>query len=99
MLPRAWRPAIFDEEPKRKGDGKEDREKFSCGTHAEPGHRQRVRLLAGKARQWADAVYDRVSCSFWIQIPRKGWAEVPGSLVHAWTQNAPGSGFTDPAVN
>jgi len=92
MWARAWRPAVYDESPKRKGDQKQDRANFEGGTHAEPGHRQKVRLLTfGK---WETAVYDRTACCFWRKIAR-GWCQVTGEVL-AWTQFPLRTDFVDP---
>lgn len=110
MWARAWRPAVCDESPKKKGDQKQDRSNFEGGTHAEPGDRQRVRvLIAGK---WLTAVYDRTACCFWrrfsskvfidikgfrVRRPMKGWCQVTGEVL-AWTQYPLSADFVDPEV-
>lgn len=70
MWARAWRPAVCDESPKRKGDQKQDRENFEGGTHAEPGDKQRVRLLVVSgmmvSRNELGEVVDCVTFSRWL---------------------------------
>lgn len=95
MWARAWRPAVCDESPKRKGDQKQDRANFEKGTHAEPGDRQRVRvLISGK---WLTAIYDRAMCCFWRRLTGKGWCQVTGEVL-AWTQYPLSADFVDPEV-
>ena len=110
MWARAWRPAVCDESPKRDG-GKGDREGFEGGTHAEPGHRQRVRILTldgtlvsrgqdfvdhVQLSHWETAIYDRVSCSFWVKLVA-GWCQVTRDIL-AWTQYPLSADFVDPKV-
>jgi len=78
----------------------EDMSKFNSGTHAEPGHRQRVRVLVQGTAQWITVFYDRVSCSFWISTKGIGFSELVRP-VNSWTQMPPkgfAGQFADPVV-
>jgi len=103
MWARGFRPASCDVVLNHKGEevpSAEDMSKFNSGTHAEPGHRQRVRVLVQGTAQWITVFYDRVSCSFWISTKGIGFSELVRP-VNSWTQMPPkgfAGQFADPVV-
>jgi len=109
MWARAWCPAVCDESPKRGGE-KGDREGFEGGTHAEPGHRQKVRIFASPGpglefyAEWMTAIYDRIACEFWVKYVSvvngkrvKVWGKITRDIL-AWTQYPLNADFVDPEV-
>lgn len=73
MWARGFRPASCDVVLDRKGEevpSAEDESKFKGGTHAEPGHRQRVRVLVqGVKPQDSQALIDRLERAVGIGVP------------------------------
>ena len=114
MWARAWRPAVCDESPKRKGDQKQDRSNFEGGTHAEPGDRQRVRLLIVSgmmvSRNELGEVVDHATSFRWLTAIYDRtvccfWRKLSGKgwcqvtgEVLAWTQYPMSAEFVDPEV-